>query len=79
MKNSRVKNATGHRIQRLRLASNPAISQTDLAKCVFRRGVPMDQAALSRIESRVRSVTDIELIAFAKCLKVSVATLCGEK
>lgn len=79
MKTSRAKNASGHRIRQFRLASNPALSQTDLARHILRRGVTMDQTALSRIEARTRCVTDLELIAFAKCLGVSVATLCGEK
>jgi len=72
-------NATGHRIRQLRLANTPALSQTDLASSLSRRGVSMDQASLSRIEGRTRGVTDIELMAFAKCLKVSVSVLCGEK
>jgi len=79
MKTMRVKNATGHRIRQLRQSGTPVISQTVLAQRVFRLGVTMDQGALSRIENRTRRVTDFELIAFAKCLRVSVDTLCEGK
>jgi len=79
MKNSRHKNASGHRIRQFRQSNTPMLSQTDLANGVIKRGVAMDQTALSRIEARTRSVTDLELLAFAKCLKVSVSVLCGEK
>ena len=79
MKNSHHMNASGHRIRQFRLSRIPTLSQTELANSLIRRGVPMDQTALSRVEARQRSVTDLELIAFAKCLKVSVAVLCGER
>jgi transcriptional regulator with XRE-family HTH domain len=39
----------------------------------------MDQSTLSKIENGQRPVTDIELVALAKALKVSSAWLLGEK
>ena len=51
------------------------MSQTDLARCVTRSGVSIDQAAVSRIESRERIVSDCELHAIARCLGISVGSL----
>jgi hypothetical protein len=39
----------------------------------------MDQGTVSRIEHQVRTLSDYELVAFAKCLKVTVGWLCGER
>ena len=42
------------------------------------KGIDVDQSVISRIENQERLVTDIELIAIAKFLKVTVAWLCKE-
>jgi len=42
-------------------------------------GVSLDRSAISRIESRERYVMDYEAVAIAKCLKVSIGYLIGEK
>jgi hypothetical protein len=39
----------------------------------------LDQTAVSRIERQERYLMDYEVAAIAKCLKVSVAWLHGEK
>lgn len=49
-----------------------------LVKCLRARGLNVDQSVLSRIEKRERGVTDIELKAIARCLKTTIAWLCGE-
>jgi hypothetical protein len=43
------------------------------------RGIVLDQTAISRIERQERYWMDYEVAAIAKCLKVSVAWLRGEK
>jgi hypothetical protein len=78
VKRAVFKNVTGKRIQRCRKSRIPPLTQKDLAGCLTKHGVPMTQHALSRIESRQLGVSDIELIAFAKCLGVSVGFLCGK-
>lgn len=70
---------TGPRIREARLCHNPPMSQANLAVCLARRGVKLDQAAISRIENRAIIVADYELVAIARCLGVSVAALCGER
>ena len=79
MKKSKYKNATGYLIRDVRKFRTPPMSQEQLAACVRRRGVVLDQTTISRIENRTRNVTDHELIAIARCLKVSVGSLCGER
>lgn len=72
MKTSVYKNVTGGRIREARMFHAPRMSQRQLARCVTRRGVNLDQSAISRIENRSRQVLDHELAAIAKCLGVSV-------
>jgi hypothetical protein len=72
-------NLTGQRIRQARLACKPALSQQELASQLARKGVVLDQTAISRIEQNQRGVLDYELAVIARCLKVSVAWLYGEK
>ena len=73
------RNMSGSRVRRLRLLQVPAMSQTALAACVKRHGVRLNQDAISLIEHGLRAVTDIELVALARCLGVPAATLLGER
>jgi HTH-type transcriptional regulator, cell division transcriptional repressor len=72
------RNVVGKRIRAARLRCKPPVSQDDLAGKLAGRGITLDQTAISRIENQTRYLTDYELIAIAKALKVSVASLCGE-
>jgi len=74
----RGRNIVGGRVSQARKAAKPAITQADLIARLQVLGVMMDQPALSKIESEQRPVTDIEVVAFAKALKVSVVWLLGE-
>ena len=76
---SKPLNLTGQRIRKARLACNPALSQQQLSKQLARKGIVLDQTAISRVEKQRRGVLDYELVAIARCLKVSVAWLFGEK
>jgi hypothetical protein len=73
------RNVIGGRIREARLKSNPPISQDDLAGRLAGKGIILDQTAISRIERQERYLMDYEVAAIAKCLKVSVAWLHGEK
>ena len=75
---SASRNVTGRRIREARLMRRPRVSQNDLAGRLAAKGLILDQTAISRVERRLRYVMDYELIAIARCLKVSVAWLCGE-
>lgn len=79
MNPSKPKNVTGPRIRAARVWHSPPLSQAELAACVTKRGVHLDQGAISRIEHRTRNLSDYELVAIARCLKVPVAWLCGQQ
>ena len=72
------RNIVGARVCQARKATKPPITQIDLVARLQLLGVMIDQSTLSKIESEQRPVTDIEVVAFAKALKVSVAWLLEE-
>jgi len=72
------RNVVGDRIRQARKAGRPPITQIDLVARLQILGMPIDQSGLSKIESGRRPVTDVEVIALAKALKVSVAWLLKE-
>ena len=53
----------------------PPITQRDLVARLQVLGMVIDQSGLSKIESGQRPVSDIEVVALAKALKVSVEWL----
>lgn len=71
------KNISGKRIKAARLKCRPPVSQEDLAGRLAAKGVMLDQAAISRVENQTRCLMDFELVAIAKVLRVSVASLVG--
>ena len=68
-------NISGIRIAALRKALRPKVSQRALAEKLLLEGVDLDKNAIQLIESGKRFVTDIELKALAKVLKVSADDL----
>jgi len=75
---SKFKNIVGPRVQMARLAMKPKVSQNDLAGRLARYDVQVNQAIVSKIESRTRICMDYEVQALAKALKTTVAWLYGE-
>jgi transcriptional regulator with XRE-family HTH domain len=69
------RNIVGVRIRQARKAAKPPITQKDLVARLQTEGITIDQSGLSKLESGQRPVTDIEVLALAKALKVSVAWL----
>ena len=72
------KNLIGRRIRKARLGASPPVSQDALSGKLAAMGVTLDQTAISRIESQSRYIMDYEIVAIAKCLKVSAASLFDE-
>jgi transcriptional regulator with XRE-family HTH domain len=72
------KNIVGGRVSKARKAAKPPITQADLIARLQLLGIMIDQSTLSKIENRQRPVTDIQVVALAKALKVSVAWLLEE-
>lgn len=74
-KNDSSNNISGKNIKRIRLEQVPRLSQRALADKLQIQGIDLDKNAVQRIESGQRFVTDIELLAFSKVLKVSLEVL----
>lgn len=72
------RNIVGVRISQARKETTPPITQADLIARLQVMGIMFDQSTLSKIENQQRPVTDIELVALAKALKVSTKWLLGE-
>jgi hypothetical protein len=72
------RNIVGSRVSQARKAATPPITQEDLVARLQLLGIMIDQSTLSKIENMQRPVTDIEVVALAKALKVSVAWLLEE-
>ena len=70
-----IKNIVGARVRRARKTAKPRITQRDLVARLQVLGVMIDQSGLSKIESGRRPVSDVEVVALAKALKVSAAWL----
>ena len=72
------RNVVGDQVRQARKAARPPITQIDLVARLQILSMQIDQSGLSKIESGRRPVTDIEVMALAKALKVSVAWLLRE-
>jgi transcriptional regulator with XRE-family HTH domain len=70
-----MKNLIGARVREARHRRNPKITQLDLLARLAVRGVYMESTSISKIESYKRPVTDIELVAIAEALNVSILWL----
>jgi transcriptional regulator with XRE-family HTH domain len=67
----KIKNIVGVRVREARKAARPPITQTDLIARLQVLDMVIDQPGLSKIENGQRPVTDIEVVALAKALKVT--------
>jgi len=65
------KNIVGVRVREARKAAKPPITQSDLIARLQVLDMVIDQPQLSKIENGQRPVTDIEVVALAKALKVT--------
>jgi transcriptional regulator with XRE-family HTH domain len=69
------KNKVGMRVRQARRAAKPNITQKELVARLQILGITIDQSGLSKIENGNRPVSDIEVDALAKALKVPVSFL----
>lgn len=72
------RNICGKQIQLLRNGMSPAPTLPVFSKWLEREGITLDEKAIEKIEAGERAVTDIELYAIARVLKVSCAFLLGD-
>jgi ribosome-binding protein aMBF1 (putative translation factor) len=78
MNKSKPCNLVGNRVKEARLKHKPVVSQNDLAGRLAAKEIPLDRTVITKIENRTRKVSDYELVAIARALKVTVAWLLGE-
>ncbi|MBP5402633.1 MAG: helix-turn-helix transcriptional regulator [Treponema sp.] len=74
-KNGKSNNISGKNIARIRKKMQPKVSQRAFADKLQLYGIDVDKNAIQRMECGKRFVTDIELVAIADVLNVSVETL----
>jgi hypothetical protein len=74
-----ARNLVGPKVRQARLRASPVVSQEDLAGRLAAMGIQLDRSAVSRIENQDRYLMDYEAAAIAKCLRISVAELFGER
>ncbi len=72
------RNVIGERVRLARERAKPLITQADLAARLQIEGLRLERVAISKIETGYREVTDVEAIAIAKALGVSISWLLGE-
>jgi len=72
-------NIVGKRVVEARKLANPKITQPDLVARLELKGLKVDQTIVSKIEHGVRPVTDVEVVALAEALGVTVNWLLGVK
>jgi len=72
------RNIIGEKVRLARKSASPIVSQTDLAARLQLKGLQIERVTISKIETGYREVTDVEAVAIAKVLGVTVSWLVGE-
>jgi HTH-type transcriptional regulator, cell division transcriptional repressor len=72
------KNIVGSHVRRVRRDAKPMITQKELMARLQVLGMMIDQSGLSKIENGQRPVSDIEVVALAKALRISPLSLLQE-
>ena len=69
------KNVVGARVRQARKDANPPVTQLELVARLQVLGMTIDQSGLSKLENGLRPVSDTEVVALARALKVSASWL----
>jgi HTH-type transcriptional regulator, cell division transcriptional repressor len=77
MPQRRSLNIVGERVRTARRRTAPLLTQDELSGQLAAYGVQLDRIAISRIESGTRYVSDFEVRALSKVLRVSPSWLLG--
>jgi len=70
-----MKNIVGKRVQEARRKFKPPLSQEELTARLELDGWKISRGTLSKIEAGIRQVTDFEVMALARTLKVPAESL----
>jgi hypothetical protein len=73
----KAKNIIGGRIRMARIGATPSLTQDDLSGRLAHAGVSLDRTGIAKVELGVRCVSDYEVRAFCKALRVSPGWLLG--
>lgn len=73
----KAKNIIGGRVRMARAETVPQVTQDDLSGRLARVGVSLDRSGIAKVESGVRCVSDYEVRALCKVLRVSPGWLLG--
>jgi HTH-type transcriptional regulator, cell division transcriptional repressor len=73
------RNLAGPKVRDARRRLKPKLTQAELAARMQVAGYHVDRAAIAKIESGLREITDRELVALAAALGVSAGWLVGER
>ena len=71
----RVNNIIGGKIRAARQKLRPHVTQADLAARLSVSGLDLDRPTITRIETGRRYLRDYEIVAIARALRVSIASL----
>lgn len=69
------RNLIGERVKQARNKFKPKITQLDLLARLAIRGIELEKTSISKIEAKTRPVSDIELVAIADALNVTILWL----
>jgi len=72
------RNISGERIKIARLSEKPPATQKDISARLEINGTILSDSAIGKIENGTSAVSDMQLKAFAKVLKVKVSWLMKE-
>jgi len=72
------RNIIGKRVRLARERAKPLITQADLAARLQIEGLSLERVTISKIETGYREATDVEAVAIAKALGVTVSWLLDE-
>lgn len=71
----RAKNIFGPALRRAREQSRVKMTQADLAALLNSMGLKIDRSAISRMENQEISISDVQLVYFAKALEIDLPKL----
>jgi transcriptional regulator with XRE-family HTH domain len=71
----KAKNIFGPALRRAREQSRVKMTQSDLAALLNSMGLRIDRSAISRMENQEVSISDVQLVYFAKALEIDLQKL----